>query len=176
MKLQDGEHLSLDIAGAEVSLSAAIVTEMFLDRLRTQVEPRELQVEIVGMARAPGDGYTAIGEELAGGIFAGVARGEDGKPDHYLVVLAEAPDTLKWADAMAWAGTVGDGLPTRRELALCYANVPDLFQSAWYWSGTQYAGYEAFAWSQTFHDGNQYYDRKGDELRARAVRRLPLIL
>jgi len=50
----------------------------------------------------------------------------------------------------------------------------EAFARSWYWSSSQYAGYEAFAWAQNFGYGNQYNCRKDDELRARAVRRLPL--
>lgn len=48
------------------------------------------------------------------------------------------------------------------------------FADEYYWSSTQHAGGEASAWSQDFSYGNQYGDRKDDELRARAVRRLAI--
>lgn len=44
-------------------------------------------------------------------------------------------------------------LPSRRELALCYANVPDLFAKVWHWSSTQYSAYSA--WGQSFDIGYQ---------------------
>jgi hypothetical protein len=44
----------------------------------------------------------------------------------------------------------------------------------WYWSSTQDAGSEAYAWCQYFDDGGQYYGHKSDEYRARAVRRLKI--
>ena len=115
-----------------------------------------------------------IGGAWYGGIYAGVARGEGGVPDHYLIVLDEAPERLKWQPALDWARGLGLEIPTRRELALCYLNVRELFQNTWYWSSTQYAGYEASAWCQNFDNGNQYDGRKGLEFRARAVRRLPI--
>lgn len=46
------------------------------------------------------------------------------------------------------------------------------FEDAWYWSSTQSAGYESFAWLQYFNDGYQNHDRKSDDCHARAVRRV----
>lgn len=50
----------------------------------------------------------------------------------------------------------------------------EAFEATWYWSSTHYAGSEAGAWCQGFDGGGQGYHHKGDELRARAVRRLKL--
>ncbi|NDL70533.1 DUF1566 domain-containing protein [Vreelandella alkaliphila] len=78
--------------------------------------------------------------------------------------------------AAEWAGKQRDGgradwyLPARRELALCYANVPELFDKTWYWSSTQSSSLTA--WGQNFYDGKQLYFSKVSELRARAVRRV----
>ncbi len=61
-------------------------------------------------------------------------------------------------------------LPARRELALCCATVPELFErSGYYWSSTQYSA--NLAWSQFFANGSQGYYHKYYALRARAVRR-----
>jgi hypothetical protein len=112
-----------------------------------------------------------IGDKGPRGIYAGICRGADGAPDYALEVLAEAPKEMNWQDAKAWAESIGGTLPTRREQALCFANVPELFKKAWYWSCEQYAGAAAYAWSQGFDYGYQDYGRKYRELRARAVRR-----
>lgn len=48
------------------------------------------------------------------------------------------------------------------------------FEAAAYWSSTQFAGLESFAWCQLFDGGVQSGVRKSDRLRARAVCRLPL--
>ena len=61
-------------------------------------------------------------------------------------------------------------LPSRRELRLCWVNLPEQFSKEWYWSSTQYS--PNLAWYQHFADGGQFYGRKGIELRARAVRRV----
>jgi len=60
-------------------------------------------------------------------------------------------------------------LPSRRELRLCWVNVPELFEDGWYWSSTQYSAHHA--WCQHFGVGGQSNGGKDDERRARAVRR-----
>jgi hypothetical protein len=111
-----------------------------------------------------------------GGIYAGVSRGEDGAPDAHIVLLDATPaEELNWADAVKWAEGLGNGsrLPTRFESALLYANVRDkLNTDSWYWTGTQCSGNSAFY--QYFDNGNQNYNSKSYEGRARAVRRLAL--
>lgn len=123
-----------------------------------------------------------IGERWPGqgGIYAGVMRGRDGAPDYHLLV-GDAVETLKplpWDKAMAAAKDMeGDGhkdytLPFRAEQALQFANVPELFESEWYWSCEQHAAYSGCAWVQGFGGGSQGYGHKSYDYRARAVRRL----
>jgi hypothetical protein len=115
-----------------------------------------------------------------GGIYAGLVRGIDGAPDYHLIVGAEAAETLTWKKACAWAkglqqhGFADYVLPDRREQRFLFVQVKELFQEAWYWSCEQYAGDAASAWFQGFHYGGQNYYHKRGELRARAVRRLPI--
>lgn len=45
----------------------------------------------------------------------------------------------------------------------------------WYWSSTQYAGDESYAWCQGFDGGDQVSNLKSCEGRARAVRCIPLV-
>ncbi len=116
-----------------------------------------------------------IGAPLADGIFAGIVRGEN--EDHALVLLAETPKRMKWKAAMEWAQKLGASLPTRSEQAVLFGNLKDQFpDGGWHWSCEQYAGDGAYAWCQTFDNGYQGYGHKGLELRARAVRRLPLVI
>jgi hypothetical protein len=61
-------------------------------------------------------------------------------------------------------------LPAIRECRLLSANVPELFESGYHWSSTQYS--RDSAWVQYFVDGHQYYDDKNVERRVRLVRRL----
>jgi hypothetical protein len=131
-------------------------------------------------ASAPAAGPTTaprIGAMGRYGFYAGIARGRDGGPDYVVEVLEAQPkgkDVLTWDDAVKWAASVGGELPTRKEQALLFANVPELFKPAWYWSGEQSAGTASYAWAQGFDDGNQLNLRKDYKLRARAVRRLPI--
>jgi hypothetical protein len=122
----------------------------------------------------------AIGQPWPGqgGIYAGLARGEDGAPDYHLVLAIEQPAVrVKWDAGMDWAkGVEADGhqdfgLPTRFESALLYANLRDQFDtSAWYWTSTQYS--DDYAWNQDFDSGYQGSSDKSYEGRVRAVRRL----
>jgi hypothetical protein len=48
------------------------------------------------------------------------------------------------------------------------------FEADWYWTSTQCAGVAQSAWVQGFYGGDQDITRKGYELRARAVRRVPI--
>jgi hypothetical protein len=116
----------------------------------------------------------AIGEQGLYGIYAGNARGYDDEADGVLEVLAEAPERLTWPEALKWAASLGEGarLPTRKEQALLFANVPELFREEAYWSCEQHD--ERWAWYQNFNGGVQDCNDKDYELRARAVRRLPI--
>ncbi|OVE45612.1 DUF1566 domain-containing protein [Chromobacterium violaceum] len=75
----------------------------------------------------------------------------------------------EWASGLEINGYADWYLPARREAALCYANVPELFEKAWYWTSAQCS--PGVAWYQGFVDGYQNTYHKGNELRARAVRR-----
>jgi hypothetical protein len=114
-----------------------------------------------------------------GGTYAGVVRGDDGQPDYYLI-LHDDDTSLPWEKAVAWAKERKSGahadfsLPKRKEQAILFGNLKNLFQETYYWSGEQYASASDYAWSQYFGNGTQTGDPKDDELRARAVRRLPI--
>ncbi|HET9678962.1 MAG TPA: DUF1566 domain-containing protein, partial [Gammaproteobacteria bacterium] len=60
-------------------------------------------------------------------------------------------------------------LPARRENALLYTNLPELFEKCWHWSSTQYSADDA--WGQGFGNGGQNGIHKYYECRVRAVRR-----
>lgn len=99
---------------------------------------------------------------------------ESSQPTHHLILLPGEAKSITWPDALTWAEQAGGALPTRQEQALLYANLKPHFKGDWHWSGEQHAGHEAFAWCQYFGDGYQGSGHKDDELRARAVRRLPI--
>jgi len=115
-----------------------------------------------------------------GGFYAGVVRGADGKPDHHLILADPDKGDVNWGDATKWAkdlkidGHKDYALPERNEQAILYGNVPERFEKKAYWSAAPFAGLASYAWCRTFGDGSQYYHHKGSQLRARAVRRLPI--
>jgi hypothetical protein len=113
-----------------------------------------------------------IGEVWGEGKYAGISVGEDGQPDHPLALLShKAEKPMTWEEAKAWAASFGDGarLPTKREAALLYANLPDEFdKSDWHWTSTPSSASDA--WLQGFHDGLQLNFSKSSERLCRAVR------
>lgn len=106
--------------------------------------------------------------------YAGILLGENGEPDQHIILLPGQTTDITWDAAVEWAAKAGGALPTRSEQALLYANLKSQFQSAWYWSGEQYAANPSHAWGQDFYYGTQDNGRKSYEGRARAVRRLPI--
>ncbi len=105
-------------------------------------------------------------------VYAGLVLGKDGQPDHHLILLRGQIEDKPWKDASDWAAQQGAELPTRRELALLFANLPEHFVKRAYWSSETVSGSSGSAWCQSFYYGGQYDNRKGALLRARAVRRL----
>lgn len=124
----------------------------------------------------PGTRRARIGERGLSGIYAGIARGIDGADDYALEVLDESAGDITWPNALKWAEKIGGSLPTRKETALLFANVPELFERAYYWTCEQFESESSYAWSQSFYHGYQNYRHTYYQLRARAVRRLPLVI
>jgi hypothetical protein len=165
--------------GIVVSVSDQVIEQLVLERLRDgQPPPSIVNNTLVATAGI----LPRIGAEVAelGGVFAGVARGVNSEPDYYLIVGPEASGTADWNTSKAWAAGITHlgfndfELPRRKEQALLFANVPELFQKEWYWSSEQHAVVGSFAWMQNFYDGHQNDGRKDFNGRARAVRRVPI--
>jgi len=106
-----------------------------------------------------------------GEFYAGIHLGKDGEPDHHVILLPGQANDVTFAQAQQSAVDMGGDLPTRREQSLLFANLKEQFEERWYWSGTQHADDSDSAWYQHFYYGNQYYDQKSHQLRARFVRR-----
>ena len=156
--------ITLEVAGARVTLPAATLTSLWLERVRGG--------DARGTVPPPKIGSTFPDQH---GIYAGLIAGTDELGgDAHLVVLAGDRDDLTWPEALAWAESVGGRLPTRREQAILFGNVPQLFEKTWYWSDEQFAGYDECAWAQHFLFGHQSDLREDYECRARAVRRVPI--
>lgn len=106
--------------------------------------------------------------------YAGIVLAEDGEPAHHLILLPGDADDLNWENAKKWAAEQGGELPTRQEQALLYANLKSEFKPNWYWSPQAHETEDSWAWCQDFDYGNQTRIPKDFELRARAVRRVPI--
>jgi hypothetical protein len=65
-------------------------------------------------------------------------------------------------------------VPAQTKVKAFRAGGAEAFETAWYWSSTQYAGNDGYAWDQHFLSGSQYDDRKTTKFRVRAVRRIKL--
>ena len=76
----------------------------------------------------------------------------------------------KFAHAARLEGKDDWYLPAIRECRLLSANVPELFETGYHWSSTQFSRH--FAWMQGFDVGNQSHADKDDSRRVRLVRRL----
>ena len=104
--------------------------------------------------------------------YAGLILGKDGMPDHHLVLLPGEAEEVSWPLARDWAVAAGGDLPTRRELALLYANLREHFQRVWYWSSEPQEPRAQLVWGQIFTSGIQTMYGRPFRGRARAVRRL----
>ena len=131
-----------------------------------QQEPPALYFPEATINLAPGEHY------------AGIITGKDGEPSYHLVLLPGQADDITWEKAMEWASKQGGdsvaSLPTRREQALLYANLKEEFEERAYWSCEAHESESGWAWSQYFGYGVQTTHDRILELRARAVRRLPI--
>lgn len=107
-----------------------------------------------------------------GEFYAGLILGKDGAPDHHLVLLPGDAQEVTWAAAREWAAGAGGELPTRRELALLFANQKEQFARVWYWSSEQSESRAQLVWGQNFTSGIQTMYGRPFRGRARAVRRV----
>ena len=96
---------------------------------------------------------------------------------YHLILLAGDNDRAPQAAQIEWAKSIGGDLPSKVEAAMLFERAKDQFQSSWYWTNETYIDPgdpedTAWAWLQNFTTGTQYYLPKGNDSRARAVRRL----
>lgn len=144
--------MQLVINGINISVADQAVSQIVRERLLAA----EFTISLQEM-RPPRIGDYWEGQ---GGHYAGIARGRDGAPDYYLIVGPEC-DPRNWNNFVAYAPTVNiDGKtdfvpPSRKEQALMYANVPELFKEEAYWSGEQHAAISDYAYYQDFNNGHQ---------------------
>ena len=164
--------LRLRIAGAEVTIAADVLAGLWL---------ADLMRKGTSAPAAPASSALtppAIGKPWQGGLYAGVSLMDDGRPCHLILANTERTLLLNWAGAQAWADelTVEDHndwtLPNRHDGLVLFKNLKGEFSENWHWTSEQHAQDSGYAWVQTFYYGYQLSSRKGDEYRARAVRRL----
>ena len=120
-----------------------------------------------------------IGDRMPDGtIYAGHSP-DTGKPMY--TTPTDAPPTMEWQDAMDYAkaleahGHQDWRLPTKAELNVLFNNraaiggfnANGFTPTGWYWSGTLYSGFAA--WAQRFSFGLQRYTN-GDPSSVRCVR------
>lgn len=95
---------------------------------------------------------------------------------HRVILLPGDNSPAKHEAQIEWAKSIGGELPNRVEQAMLWANHRDQFKKDWYWSNETHHSESGWAWYQDFRLGYQDDGRKTTELRARAVRRLPINL
>lgn len=93
---------------------------------------------------------------------------------HHVILLPGDNDDATFEAALEWAKSIGGDLPSRIEQAMLWGNHRDQFKEEWYWSNEPHHSESGWAWGQYFSYGLQNGGHKDDELRARAVRRLPI--
>ena len=102
------------------------------------------------------------------------AIGDKNGDVYHVVLLPGDNDDATWEAQMEWAKSIGGDLPTRVEQSMLWAGHRDQFKKDLYWSNETHHESDKHVWCQTFVNGFQYGYRKLNELRARAVRRLPI--
>ena len=113
-----------------------------------------------------------------GEIYVGAIGNQTGDVYH-LILLAGDNDRANHQAQLDWAKSIGGDLPNRTESAMLFAHCKDQFQPTWYWTNETLIDPDeqddtSWAWCQSFTSGYQVTNHKGNELRARAVRRLPI--
>jgi hypothetical protein len=110
-----------------------------------------------------------------GEVYIG-AIGDKNGDFHHVILLPGDNGDAPFEAQLEWAKSIGGDLPNRIEQAMLFANFRDQFERDAYWSNTPDTdpGYSGWAWCQGFGTGGQSNHHRGNEFRARAVRRLPI--
>jgi hypothetical protein len=93
---------------------------------------------------------------------------------YHLILLPGDNDDATHAAQLEWAKSIGGDLPSRVEQSLLWERARDQFKQDWYWSNETHHNESGWAWFLYFTSGSQVYGTESFELRARAVRRLPI--
>lgn len=103
---------------------------------------------------------------------AGASSLTDGQANTAAMLAAKCKPALHIAKLKTTEGHADLYLPARAELWALRANVPELFETRWHWSSTQFSANDAFV--QDFEYGTSDWCSKYGACRVRAVRRIPL--
>ena len=114
--------------------------------------------------------------ELAEGETYVGAIGDAAGNLYHVVLLPGDNDGATHKSQLEWAKSIGGDLPTRIEQAMLLANHSDQFKKDWYWSNEIHDTESGWAWFQHFTRGYQGTSHRVFEIRARAVRRVPINL
>ncbi|MEH6435598.1 DUF1566 domain-containing protein [Massilia sp. DD77] len=106
--------------------------------------------------------------------YAGLILGKN-EPDYHLILLPGDAADVSWPAACEWAMRNGGALPTRRELALLFANLREAFEREWYWSSEPHETRVQLVWGQNFASGIQTIYGRPYRGHARAIRRIPSV-
>jgi Protein of unknown function (DUF1566) len=123
---------------------------------------------------APGDGGELDATAWGGSKKVAAATSFNDGPANTTAMAKAGSKLAQWAQALRLAEHDDWYLPSRLELLIAFGALPttDVFAKDWYWSSTQCASLNDYAWFQDFGYGYQYDIREDVKLRARAVRRL----
>ena len=111
---------------------------------------------------------SAIFEKRSLGTYGAEVTGATSDHDglaNTIALAAAGSDLCKEALAVEIDGHKDFYIPSRMDLRLMWANVPELFEKEWYLSSTQYSS--TSAWSQLFSHG--FSDSYGKNIEARVV-------
>lgn len=150
------DSITFEIGSAQLTVPKQDLLEAYITKTLGAIPLASKQ----GISLAPGETYI------------GSITNADGTGHH--IVLLPGYVEKSWEEAMCWAASIGGDLPNRIEQAMLYANHAERFEKRAYWSNQKHATDVGFAWYQYFDYGYQTFSTQDYELRAVAVRRLPI--
>src|SRR5262249_5501561 len=101
---QVAESVSVEVAGATVTIPKAAVVDAWLARVINNAAQAEAMPQPI-----------TLGQLRSGERYAGLILGKDGEPGYHLILLPGEVEDKTWEQAKEWAASVGGELPTRRE-------------------------------------------------------------
>lgn len=165
----------LEIAGAKVSISAKRLSQLWLADLmrRDIVQGAAMPIVLESLNTPPAIGEVWPGQ---GGRYAGMSLTDDGLHACHLILPDADGGDLNHLSAEEYAAALeADGhkdftVPNRVDGIVLFRNMKAQIGDVVIW--LKEPSDSGYAWSQNFNDGDQSWDRKYGQLRARPVRRL----